>query len=87
MSPVSAIVVFIMIWWTVIFCVLPLGLSNTQETADEEGEYIAPGAPKKVDIKKKFILTTIISFILWAIIVGLIQANIIDFRELAAHME
>ncbi|MGN7438470.1 MAG: DUF1467 family protein [Alcanivorax sp.] len=87
MSPVSAIVVFIMIWWTVIFCVLPLGLSNTQETADEEGEYIAPGAPKKVDIKKKFILTTIISFILWAIIVGLIQTNIIDFRELAAHME
>lgn len=87
MSPVSAVVVYIIIWWTVIFCVLPVGLSNTQETADEEGEYIAPGAPKKVDIKKKFLITTAISFVLWLIAIGIIQSDIIDFRDLASEME
>ena len=80
MNAVSAIVVFLMIWWTVIFCVLPLGQSTTQEDA-EEGEYLAPGAPKSVNMKQKVILTTIISVILWGIVITVIESDVINFRE------
>lgn len=86
MDIVSGIVVFMIVWWTVIFCVLPLGMSSTQEKA-ENGEYIAPGAPKFVNMKKKFILTTVISIIVWIIIYILIDIEIISFRELADALD
>lgn len=87
MNPVSGVVVFIMIWWTVIFCVLPIGLSKTQEAPDEEGEYIAPGAPKNLNMKKKLIITTIISVVLWCIIYAIIVSEIVDFRLLSEQIE
>ncbi len=82
MGLVSGVVVFTMIWWTVIFCVLPIGLSHTQEEA-EEGEYIAPGAPSNVNMKQKVLLTTGISVVLWIIIYIIVKTEIINFRELA----
>jgi len=87
MNPVSAIVVFIMIWWVVIFCVLPVGLSKTQETQSDEEGYIAPGAPKNLNIKRKFIITTLISIMLWGIAVTVIQMDLIDFHTIAQEME
>lgn len=86
MNPVSAIVVFVMIWWTVIFCVLPFGLSNTQETQSDEEGYIAPGAPKNLNIKRKFMITTIITFILWLVALAVIQMNLFDFRIMVEEM-
>lgn len=82
MNFVSGLVVFTMIWWTVIFCVLPIGLSKTQEEA-EEGEYIAPGAPSSVNMKQKLFLTTVISIVLWVLVYILIDIEIINFREMA----
>ncbi len=82
MSLVSGIVVFVMIWWTVIFCVLPIGLSRTQEEA-KDGEYIAPGAPSHVNMKQKVALTTVISIVLWGAVYIFIESGIINFRELA----
>ncbi len=87
MQPVSAIVVFIVIWWTVIFCVLPFGMSTTQEEPDEEHEYIAPGAPKNVNIKKKFIITTLVSIVIWIAIYLTVESGIIDLRDIAYNME
>lgn len=87
MNPVSGIVVFIMIWWTVIFCVLPIGLSTTQEEPDEEGKYIAPGAPKNLNMKKKLIMTTLISIVLWIIVYCVIQSGIIDPRDFLNQTE
>ncbi len=82
MTIISGIVVFVIVWWTVIFCVLPMGMSSTQEKADE-GEYIAPGAPKFVNMKKKFILTTVISIFVWVVIYILIKVEVVNFRELS----
>lgn len=80
MGIVSGIVVFVMIWWTVIFCVLPLGLSTQYE---EQGEHIASGAPSKLDMKKKFLLTTLISIVLWVIVFLLIYFEVFSFRDWA----
>jgi len=81
MNPVSAFVVFVMIWWTVIFCVLPLGLSNEYEEHEEQGN--CSGAPKTLNMKNKLILTTVISFVLWLIVYAVIVSDIIDFRTIA----
>lgn len=87
MQPVSAIVVFIIIWWVVIFCVLPIGLSTTQEEPDEEGGYIAPGAPKTIDMKRKLMITTIVTIILWVIAYFIITSGVVDFRTMINEVE
>ncbi len=82
MQPVSAFVIFVMIWWSVIFCVLPIGISTTYEETEEGDDYIAPGAPKNLNIKKKLFLTTVISSVLWVIACMVIETGAIDFLDI-----
>lgn len=87
MQPVSAFVVFMIIWWLVIFCVLPVGLSSTHEVEEDEKGIRAPGAPKSVNIKKKLMMTTLISFVLWCIIFFVIEAELFDLRDFVLQGE
>ena len=88
MGWISGIVVFLTIWWTVLFAVLPWGIRphNTADSTHAAG-LVAPGAPIKTGLKQKFLITTVISCFLWAGVYGLIRANIIDFYSQAAQME
>jgi predicted secreted protein len=82
MGIVSGIVVFVCIWWTVIFCTLPLWVKR-----DESGpEITGPGASEHPKIKEKFILTTLITSALWLVIYALISIEVISFREIAEVM-
>ena len=83
MHPVSAIVVFIMVWWSVLFCVLPFGLPTTYEDREDGDNYSAPGAPKTLNMKRKLLITSAISLVLWAGICLFINSGIIDFRTWA----
>ncbi len=87
MGFVSGIIVFVMIWWTVIFCILPIGVSRTQEEPTEKGEYIAPGAPKNVNMKHKVVITTAIAFLIWCVIAFIMHLDVISFREMAENAE
>ena len=84
MGIVSGIVVYLIIWWVIIFCTLPLWV-NPQGNHDKvEGTLAA--APKEPQLKKKIILTSIISAILWLGVYTLIEINVIDFRREANKM-
>ncbi|MBI1300494.1 MAG: DUF1467 family protein [Alphaproteobacteria bacterium] len=83
MQPVSALVVFVIIWWSVIFCVLPIGQATHYEEPEEGEDYTYPGSPNKLNMKKKLIITTVISIILWVITYIIIESEIIDLREIA----
>jgi predicted secreted protein len=75
MGWVSGIVVYILTWWTVLFAVLPWGLKR-----DEMGR------PENFNIWKKIIATSLVSVVIWVIIYGLIEADIISFRLMADAM-
>lgn len=65
MSPVLAFAIFAVIWWTVLFAVLPLGV----RTQDEEGEVVpgsAPSAPGTPRMLRKVIQTTLIAALVFA---------------------
>lgn len=72
MGIVSAIVTYIIIWWTCIFCVLPFGLKR-----DETGK------PENLNLARKMLITSGIAFILLGIVYALIEADIIDFYSIA----
>lgn len=78
MNPFSAFVVFLLIWWLTLFMVLPQGIRGQAE----EGEIVKgsePGAPVQANIKAKFIKTTIIAIILWAMTCAIILSGLVNW--------
>ena len=71
MFGLEIIVIFVVIWWLVLFTVLPFGVQKDDEILGGND----PGAPKNPMLKKKIILTSIISFVL-SIIVSVIKNEI-----------
>jgi len=73
----TAFVVFIMIWWTVLFAVLPIG---TKPVADADSASGWRGAPDKARMPRKLLMTTVISLALWGIAMLLIRSDWLSFR-------
>lgn len=70
MSILEIIGVFIIVWWLVIFFVLPFGNEYDENTPNG----LAKSSPKKANFKKKSIITTIVSAII-TLIVWFIMAS------------
>ena len=65
MGIAGSIILFLLIWWLLLFIVLPLNISDNAEKIVEGGN--DTGAPSNPQIFKKFLITTIISIIIWSI--------------------
>jgi predicted secreted protein len=66
MSVISAIAIYFIIWWVVLFAVLPWGV----QTQQDEGDVIpgtAPSAPVQPHMFRKVIATTIIATIVFTL--------------------
>lgn len=77
MSPLYAFFIYLLIWWVMLFTILPIGV----ERHEEEGKGFDAGAPKFANLKKKLILNTIVSAVILAAIYVLVELDIIRWRE------
>lgn len=82
MSIVSAIIVYILAWWMCLFCILPWGLSFDENK--DPGHM--PGAPSIPNIKKKFMITTGVAFIVLGLVYALLEMELINFYDVAETM-
>ena len=82
MDVFTGVITFFLIWWVVLFAVLPWG----NRTPDEPVSGFAGSAPENPRIWAKFAVTTGISVLLWLIMFALIQIEIIDFHDYAKSM-
>jgi predicted secreted protein len=64
MTLVFGSMVFFVIWWTVLFMVLPFGV----HIDDKPQKGLAASAPTNPNLKKKFIATTILTVVIWSVI-------------------
>ena len=78
MSIVTGLVVYIILWWLVLFMVLPWGVRTPEESAAGHVAS-APAAPR---LWLKFGITTGIATVLWTIAYVVIEANLISLRDL-----
>ncbi|MGR3492851.1 MAG: DUF1467 family protein [Shimia sp.] len=81
MGPVSALVLFAVIWFLVLFCVLPIRL-ETQGDVGEKVRGTHAGSPTNPQLKKRFLITTGIAFALWVVIAGTILSGLISVRDI-----
>lgn len=82
MNLFTGIIVYLLIFWTALFCVLPWG--NQRDPNEKTGNMT--GAPKVARIKEKFILTAVLSAVIWGIVFALIEFEVIDFYAIARSM-
>ena len=68
MSLFTSICVYLTIWWIVLFAVLPWGVQSHAEAGIDPGDGGDPGAPVDPKLKRKFITTSWISAILFALL-------------------
>ena len=65
MSIVTAIAIYFVLWWVVLFAVLPWGVRSQQEAGDvTHGS--DPGAPSAPGLGRKLVWTTLVSAVLFA---------------------
>lgn len=82
MGPFTAVAIYFTIWWTVLFAVLPWGVTSHAQAGIDKGDGGDPGAPVDPKLKKKFITTTWISAILWVVVWAIIHFGLITLPNL-----
>jgi len=81
MGITSAIVLFAVIWFMVLFIALPIGL----RTQGDEGEVVPgtmAGSPANLNMKRKLWIVTAVSAVLWVVIAAIILSGVITVQDL-----
>ncbi len=76
MTWVQGIVAYVVIWWVVIFAVLPFGIRPT----DEGDIGHAAGAPANPRLWFKAGVTTAVAAVLWVGLFLLVKSDLLSFR-------
>jgi predicted secreted protein len=69
----TAIAIYFVVWWIVLFAILPLGVRNAHEAGESTLEGNEPGAPVDPQLGKKALLTTCVSAVVFAVIYVVIR--------------
>ena len=81
MAVTSAIVLYAVIWFMVMFVVLPIRL----RTQGDEGEIVPgtqAGAPANFNLKRTALIVSAIAFAIWAVIFAVIVSGTWTIRDL-----
>ena len=77
MSWATGLMVYLVIWWTVLFAILPLGVKRVENP----GRGQEHGSPERPQLVRKAVITTIVAAVLWMGFYFLHQSDIFSFRE------
>ena len=82
MSPFTGVAIFLTIWWTVLFAVLPIGVVSHAEAGIDKGDGGDPGAPVDPKLKRKFFTTTWISAVLFGVLMLVLHFHLLPLPNL-----
>lgn len=75
MTLVSGTMVFFVIWWIVLFMVLPFGV----HIEENPPKGLATSAPKNPNLKMKFLITTVLTGLIWGILQFVMINKLVSF--------
>ena len=81
MAPTSAIVLYAVVWFMVMFITLPLG-RRTQGDENDVVPGTQAGAPANFNLKRTVLIVSAIAFVIWGIMVAIILSGVISIRDL-----
>lgn len=78
----TGIAIYLTVWWTTLFAVLPLGNRTYAESGMEVKDGGDPGAPVNPNLKRKFITTTWVAALIWGAIWLVIRFGLITLPSM-----
>lgn len=78
MNWVTGLATYAIIWWLVIFMVLPWGVRRIDP--DDLGKGEDPGAPEKPRMLMKIAVTTVVSGFVFGLVYLVVVSGVISFR-------
>jgi predicted secreted protein len=75
----TGLMVYFVIWWTILFTVLPLGVRRVKNPGRGQDH----GAPEMPQLLRKAIITSLIAAVVWLIFYFVHQSDVFDFRKWA----
>lgn len=79
MSWFTGTVVYILVWWTALFMVLPIGARPEAEADPEAGGW--RGAPRDARMGRRLLGTTLLASVIWLGIWWVVDSDWISFRS------
>lgn len=80
-GPLTMFAIYVVVWWVVLFTILPIGTSSETHEPPTDGSQW--GAPKTPNLKRKFLTTTWVAFLLWAFVMWLVYIGWMPLPDLA----
>lgn len=81
MSLTLGLAIYFILWWLVLFAVLPLGVKSQVESGE-----VVPGteggAPVAPNLGRKALITTVIATVIFGTVYGLSASGIINLNQL-----
>ena len=78
----SYVAIYLVVWWTVLFAILPLGNKTYAEMGIEVTDGGDPGAPYKPNLRRKFFTTSWVALVVVGIIWLVIHFDLIPLSAL-----
>ena len=82
MTVAFAIAIYVVIWWTVLFAMLPIGVRTSEEAGEEASPGTAESAPHLPNLLPKMVATTVVSSIVFAALYIIIVDHLITLDQI-----
>jgi predicted secreted protein len=83
MPVTTGIAIFFLIWWIVLFAVLPWGVRSQQEDADV-APGTDPGAPAIPNLRRKLVWTTLVAVVVFTVCYVIYVERLMTLESLLA---
>lgn len=82
MTVAFAIAIYVVIWWTVLFAMLPIGVRTSEEAGEKASPGTAESAPHLPNLLPKMVATTVVSSIVFAALYIIIVDHLITLDQI-----
>jgi predicted secreted protein len=82
MSLAFALAIYFIIWWIVLFAMLPIGVHTTEEEGQERPAGFAESAPHRPQLLPKMLATTVVAAIVFAGVYAIIVHHVITLDDI-----
>jgi predicted secreted protein len=81
-SLTTAIAIYFIIWWTVLFAMLPIGVRTSEEAGEKTTPGNAESAPHMPNLLPKMVATTVVSSIIFVALYAIIVHHVITLDQI-----
>ena len=82
MSIAFALAIYFIIWWIVLFAMLPIGVRTSEEAGEKASPGNAESAPHTPNLLPKMLATTVVASIIFAAVYAIIVHRVVTLDDI-----